>query len=87
VSALKKAGLKSVSMADAFQIAQNALLDTSHAFDKHGHLKPEALGMLMNYGAAIKPMTQSAGGFNAAIAAGQIMSRRNEVPVAGQPVH
>ena len=32
-AALKKAGMKGVSMADAFQIAQNALLDMSHAFD------------------------------------------------------
>ena len=38
VAALKKAGLKSVSLADAFQIAQNALLDMSHAFGKDGKL-------------------------------------------------
>lgn len=73
VSALQKAGLKGVSMADAFQIAQNALLDTTHAFGKNGKLNQTALTMLSNYGAAIKPMTQSAGGFNAMIAAQQIM--------------
>ncbi|HSR23475.1 MAG TPA: hypothetical protein VLW53_07980, partial [Candidatus Eisenbacteria bacterium] len=73
VDALKKAGLKSVSMADAFQIAQNALLDTSHAFGKDGKLTKTALTMVAGYETALKPMTQSGGGFNAAIAAGQIM--------------
>lgn len=73
VGALKKAGLKGVGMADAFQIAQNALLDLPHAFGKDGKLNQTALTMLAGYGAAIKPMTQSAGGFNAAIAAQQVM--------------
>ena len=74
VDALKKAGLKGVSMADAFQVAQNALLDTTHAFGKDGKLNPKALTMLSDYVSAIGPMTQSAGGFNAAVAAQQIMS-------------
>ena len=72
--ALQKAGLKGVSMADAFQIAQNSLLDLSHAFDSHGKLTKTAQQMLTNYVSTIGPMTQSAGGFNAAIAAQQIMS-------------
>jgi hypothetical protein len=74
VAALHKAGLKSVSMADAFQIAQNGLLDLTHAFDGHGHLTKQATQMLANYVSAIGPMTRSGGGFNAAIAAQQIMS-------------
>jgi hypothetical protein len=74
VDALHKAGLKSVSMGDAFQIAQNALLDLTHAFDSHGRLNKQATQMLDNYVKAIGPMTQSAGGFNAAVAAQTIMS-------------
>jgi len=73
VSSLKKAGLKGVDMADAFQVAQNALLDLPHAFGKDGKLTQQAQQMLKNYVSAIGPMTQSAGGFNAAIAAQQIM--------------
>src|SRR6185312_5012010 len=74
VADLKKAGLKSVSMADAFQIAQNSLLDLSHAFDKHGNLTKQAQQMLTNYVSAIGPMTRSGGAFNAAVGAQQIMS-------------
>ena len=74
VASLKKAGLKSVSMADAFQIAQNALLDTTHAFDKHGHLNKQAQQMLTNYVSGLAPMTRSGGAFNAAVGAQQIMS-------------
>jgi hypothetical protein len=74
VTALKQAGLKGVGMADAFQIAQNALLDLPHAFGKDGKLNQTAVQMLKNYTSAIGPMTQSAGGFNAAIAAQQIMA-------------
>jgi hypothetical protein len=74
VADLKKAGLKSVNMGDAFQIAQNSLLDLSHAFDSHGHLTKQAGQMLKNYVSAIGPMTQSGGAFNAAIGAQQIMS-------------
>lgn len=74
VSALHKAGLKSVSMGEAFQIAQNALLDTTHAFDKHGKLNAQAQGMLANYVSGIAPMTKSGGAFNAAVQAQQIMS-------------
>lgn len=74
VADLKKAGLKSVNMADAFQIAQNSLLDLSHAFDKHGNLTKQAQQMLTNYVSAIGPMTRSGGAFNAAVGAQQIMS-------------
>ena len=74
VSALKKAGLKTVGMADAFQIAQNALLDTTHAFGKDGKLNKTAQTMLQNYVKGIAPMTQTGGAFNAAIGAQQIMS-------------
>lgn len=74
VTALKKAGLKSVSMGDAFQIAQNALLDLPHAFGKDGKLNKTSVQMLSNYVSGIAPMTRSGGGFNAAIEAQQIMS-------------
>ena len=74
VTALKKAGLKTVGMADAFQIAQNALLDTTHAFGKDGKLNKTAQTMLQNYVKGIAPMTQTGGAFNAAIGAQQIMS-------------
>ena len=74
VDALHKAGLKGVSMADAFQIAQNSLLDLSHAFDSHGNLTKTAQNMLSNYAATIGPMTQNGGAFGAAIAGQQIMS-------------
>jgi len=74
VDALHKAGIKSVSMGEAFQIAQNALLDTTHAFGKDGKLNQTAQTMLSNYAKGIAPMTQSGGAFNAAIAGQQIMS-------------
>src|SRR6185312_15483985 len=74
VADLKKAGLKSVNMADAFQIAENSLLDLSHAFDKHGNLTKQAQQMLTNYVSAIGPMTRSGGAFNAAVGAQQIMA-------------
>ena len=71
--ALQKAGLKGVSMADAFQIAQNSLLDLSHAFDGHGQLTKQAKQMMTNYVSAIGPMTQNAGAFGAAVAGQTIM--------------
>jgi hypothetical protein len=73
--ALKKAGLKGVGLADAFQIAQNALLDTSHAFDKHGKLTAVAQQMVTAYAKVIGPMTQSPGAFGAAVGAQTIMSQ------------
>jgi hypothetical protein len=73
-AALSKAGIKGASMADAFQIAQNSLLDLSHAFDSHHNLTQQAQKMMANYVAAIGPMTQSPGAFGAAVAATQIMS-------------
>lgn len=72
-NALEKAGLKGVSMADAFQVAQNSLLDLTHAFGPDGKLNKQALTMLGNTVSALGPMTRSAGGFNAAIAAQQVM--------------
>jgi hypothetical protein len=74
-AALKKAGLKGVGLADAFQIAQNALLDTTHAFDKHGKLTAAASQMVTAYARVIAPMTQSPGAFGAAIGAQTIMSQ------------
>ena len=50
MAALQKAGLKGVYMADAFPIAQNALLDTTHAFGKDGKLNKTALQMLETAG-------------------------------------
>jgi len=73
-AALAKAGLKGASLADAFQIAQNSLLDLSHAFDKHGNLTKQAQTMLGNYVSTIAPMTQNAGAFGAAMAAQTVMS-------------
>ena len=70
---LDKAGLKGTSMGDAFQIAQNALLDIPHAFGANGQLTQQAKVMLGNYVSALGPMTQNAGGFGAAIASQTIM--------------
>ena len=75
VTALDKAGLKGTSMADAFQIAQNSLLDLSHAFGKNGELNKQAMTMVGNYVAANVPMTQNAGALGAAIGAQTIMSQ------------
>ena len=69
-----RAVFNSMNMGDAFQIAQNSLLDLSHAFDAHGHLTKQAQQMLKNYVTAIGPMTRSGGAFNAAVGAQQIMS-------------
>jgi len=75
MSALKKAGLKSVSLADAFQIGQNAMLDMSHAFGKNGKLTAAAQEMVTSYARVIAPMTQSSGAFGAAVAGQTIMSQ------------
>ncbi len=75
VAALKKAGLKGVSLADAFQIGQNAMLDMSHAFGKDGKLKQVAQEMVTSYARVIGPMTQSPGAFGAAVGAQTIMSQ------------
>ena len=74
VAALHKAGLKSVSMGDAFQIAQNALLDMGHAFGPDGKLNKQAIQMVDNYVAGLAPMTRSGGAFGAAVSAQTIMS-------------
>lgn len=74
-SALKKAGLKGVGMADAFQIAQNALLDVTHAFGKDGKLTQAAQQQVTAYAKVIAPMTQSPGAFGAAVGAQTIMSQ------------
>lgn len=74
-SALFKAGLKSISLADAFQIGQNALLDMSHAFGKDGKLTAAAQQMVTAYARVIAPMTQSSGAFGAAVGAQTIMSQ------------
>jgi len=75
MAALKKAGLKSVSLADAFQIGQNAMLDMSHAFGKNGKLTAAAQEMVTSYARVIAPMTQSSGAFGAAVAGQTIMSQ------------
>src|SRR5207344_2821855 len=62
VKALKKAGLKSVSMADAFQIAQNALLDTTHAFGKDGKLTKQAQQMIVSYVTGTPGLVKMTGG-------------------------
>jgi hypothetical protein len=73
LATMKKAGFQGATMADAFQFAQNALLDFGHSFDSKGHLTQAALQQMMNYGAALKPMTQNYGAFGAALAAQTIM--------------
>jgi len=74
-AALKKAGLKGVGLADAFQIAENALLDTTHAFGKDGKLTKIAQQQVTAYAKVIGPMTQSPGAFGAAVGAQTIMSQ------------
>ena len=73
VGALKKAGIKGLSMADAFQAATNALLDIPHSFGPNGKVNPKALQQLQDYATMIGPMTQSGGAFGAAVAGYQIM--------------
>ncbi|MFZ0273480.1 MAG: hypothetical protein WAL34_16720, partial [Acidobacteriaceae bacterium] len=75
VTALNKMGLKGTTTADAFQIAQNSLLDLSHAFNSHGQLNKQAMTMVGNYVSALVPMTQNAGALGAAIGAQTIMSQ------------
>ena len=74
VGALKKAGIKGLSMADAFQAASNALLDIPHAFGPGGKVNKQALQQLQDYAVTIGPMTQSGGAFGAAVAGTQIMN-------------
>ena len=74
VSTLQSMGLHGTTMAQAFQIGQNALLDLGHAFDKSGHLNKTAIQQLADYTKAFIPMTRTGGGFIAAMDAQQIMS-------------
>jgi hypothetical protein len=73
--AMSDMGIKGASLADAFQFAQNSLLDLSHAFGSNGKLNQQAMTMMKNYGAALVPMTQNAGALGAAIGAQTIMSQ------------
>ncbi len=71
--ALKQAGIKGLSMGDAFQAASNALLDIPHSFGPNGKVNPQALQQLKDYAATIGPMTQSGGAFGAAVAGTEVM--------------
>jgi len=65
-------------MADAFQIAQNALLDTSHAFGPDGKLTKQAQQMVVSYVTGtpgLAKMTGVSGAFLAASGASYVMSR------------
>jgi hypothetical protein len=73
--AMSDMGIKGASLADAFQFAQNSLLDLSHAFGSNGKLNSQAMTMMKNYGAALAPMTQNFGALGAAIGAQTIMSQ------------
>src|SRR5579859_43216 len=68
------AKLSTVSMADAFQIAQNSLVNLSGAFDSTGKFTGTARQQIIDYLKVIGPMTQSGGAFGAAVAGQQVMS-------------
>ena len=75
VKTMSDMGIKGASLGQAFQFAQNSLLDLSHAFNSHGQLTGQAITMMKNYGAALVPMTQNAGALGTAIGAQTIMSQ------------
>jgi hypothetical protein len=66
--------LSNVSMAQAYQIAQLAMIPLSDV--QGGKLNAQGIQMLQNYGTGIRPMTQSGGAFGAAVSGQYIMSQK-----------